>query len=51
MRMICPLTSAKEFLAINLVDALESDSSTQHAGQFSRISGYWPQLLVVRPMG
>lgn len=40
MRMICPLTSAKEFLAIDLVDALELDSSAQYAGQFSRISGF-----------
>lgn len=48
MRMICPLTFVKEFLAINPVDSLELDSSAPYVGLFSRISGYWPQLSVVR---
>ena len=48
MRMIRPLTFAKQFLAINLVDTLELDSSAQYIGRFSRISVYWPQLLVTR---
>lgn len=48
MRMICPLTFAKEFLAITWADSLKLDSSAQDVGQFSRISGYWPWLFVVR---
>lgn len=48
MRMIRPQTFAKKFLAINLVDSLELDRSAQYIGPFSKISGYWPQLLVVR---
>lgn len=42
MRMICPLTFAKEFLAVTLADSLKLDSFTQRVGPFSRISGYWP---------
>lgn len=51
MRMTCPLTSAKEFLATNLVDSLELDRSTQHAGPFFQDIRLLPQLLVARPVG
>lgn len=42
MRMTCPLTFAKESLAINPVDSLESDSTAWYIGQISLVSSYWP---------
>lgn len=46
--MTCPLTFAKESLAINPVDSLESDSSAWYTGQISRCQVIGPKLLVVR---
>jgi hypothetical protein len=41
-RMACPLTLAKESLAVKPDDSLESGSPAWYTGQISTVSGYCP---------